>query len=365
MSLRVAMVVPSLRGGGLERMATDLALGLQQRGMTVGVFPVGGLGVYHDELRAAGIEVHDSEERGFRIRGYNRLLIGNLQRFRPDVIHAHSGGWYPAAVARARLRRPVLVFTDHGRYPPEPAGRALIERQLARLTNRIVAVTPSLADYVRQFLRLPQTPAVIANGIDPQRYLPQDGDRQRLRTEWDTSPDAFVFIAVGRLVPIKAHGLIIEALARLDARARLVLVGTGALEHDLRQQAHDLDVASRVRFAGYRADVAACLAAADAWICSSTTEGLPVSLLEAFAAGLPVISTAVGGIPHALGEPPAGILVPSGDGSALAAAMLKLMTDEELRVRLSGLSRARAQHYSLDAMTESYLEVYRHETRSR
>jgi glycosyltransferase involved in cell wall biosynthesis len=358
---RVAIVVPSLRGGGLERMAADLALGLRQHGWEPGLFPVSGLGVFAQELREAGIVVEDCRAGGLRIRGYPGRLISALHRFRPDIVHAHSGGWYPSVVARLRLGIRGLVFTDHGRYPPEPRLRAFIERQLARRTDALVCVTPALAEYVREFLRLDRAPEVIANGIDAKRYQPDPARRAELRREWGAGEQDVIFIAVGRLVEVKNHAMLIDAFARARSAAAaslLVLLGQGALEGQLRQRCRDLGLEDAVRFLGFRQDVAACLGAADVWVNSSTTEALPVSLLEAFAAGRPVIATAVGGIPEALGRPPAGLLVPSNDPTALAGAMVNLMTDEGLRVKLQQLSHERSHHYSLDRMRAEYASLY-------
>lgn len=355
------MIVPSLRGGGLERMAVDLALSLRGHGWEPGVFPIGGLGVFEQELRAAAITVVDCKEPAVRVRGYPRTLIRALRSFAPAVIHAHSGGWYPAVVARMRLRALGLVFTDHGRYPPESRLRSFIERRLATRTDALVAVTPPLAAYVRDFLKLETPPSVIANGIDPARYRIDPDTRTRLRAEWGAAPGDTVFIAVGRLVEVKNHALLIDAFAvarGVQKNSILVILGQGPLEGALRQRARERGVEDRVRFAGFRPDVAACLGAADVWVSSSTTEGLPVSLLEAFAAGRPVIATAVGGIPDALGTPQAGLLVPSEDAGAMAESMVKMMTDEGLRVSFQRLSEQRSRHYSLDAMTAAYAGVY-------
>ncbi|HUF29318.1 MAG TPA: glycosyltransferase family 4 protein, partial [Gemmatimonadaceae bacterium] len=168
--LRVAQVTPSLRGGGLERLVRDLALALPQRGHEAAVFCLRGLGMYADELTAAGIQVYDCQERALRLRGYPAALIRALRDFAPDVIHAHSGTWFAATVAKSRLRSPRLVFTDHGRYPPEPWVRGRIERWCHRRTDGFVAVTSALARYDRKYLDLPEEPRVVLNGIDLAPY---------------------------------------------------------------------------------------------------------------------------------------------------------------------------------------------------
>lgn len=361
--IRLAMVVPSLRGGGLERIVADLALELDPARFRVAVFCVSGLGVFADELRAAGIEVHDCTEAGWRMRGVPIRLLRAIARFRADIIHAHSGTWYPAAVVRWLLRRPRLVFTDHGRYLPEPAGRARVERWCARRSDAVITVSDELADYVTRSLSLGTRPRVVPNGIDLRRFRSTTpSSRADLRREWQAHDDDVVGIAIGRFVPVKNHAGMLEAFARARAaapRLRLVLLGSGALEGSLRERANALGIADRVHFAGFRRDIPACLQAADVFVLPSDSEGLPMSLLEALAAGLPVVATRVGGIAEALGKPACGLLVPPRDVEALAGALAVVGSDRGLRLRLGALAGRRAADFSLEACARRYADVYR------
>jgi len=361
-ALRIAMIGPSLRGGGLERVMLDLSLALAHRGHTVAVFTVAGLGVFARDYQRAGIQIHDCQERGFRLRGYPRRLIRALGEFRADLLHAHSGTWLPTALARVLLRGPRLVFTDHGRYPPEPWGRSLIERWCHRVTERLVCVSGALAEYDRQYLRLADLPLVIPNGIDLAPYQsPRDGVRERLRALWGAGPDDVLALAVGRLEPVKRHDRMIEALGRIGREApalRLVFAGAGTLESALRSLAATCGVEDRVAFLGFRDDIPDCLRAADLWLSASDTEGLPISLLEGLASGLPVLATDVGGVKETLGSPPAGQVVPPSDVEAMAAALLTLATNPDLRRELATRAASRARHYSLDLAVDRYESVY-------
>jgi len=365
--LRVALVCPSLRAGGLEKMVADLALELLERGFEPGVFGLTGLGVYAASLEARGIALFDAKEQGRRLRGIPRPLIRQLRAFRPHVIHAHSGTWYPAAVARLALRSPRLVFTDHGRYLPEPAGRLLVERFLAAITDAVVAVTGSLAQYVRDSLGIEVR--VIPNGIDMARYHAIDpAARGRLRDEWGVGDDEPLLIVVGRFFAVKNHAGVLRAFARLVTdypRAKLVLVGSGPLLDEVRQQAAALALDERVLFTGFRADVPECLSAADIWINASFTEALPVAMLEAMAAGVPIVATAVGGVPETLGDPPAALLAPPGDIAALEAALRRLLDDPALGTANAARARALAQRYTLAAMADGYAALYRNVTQNQ
>lgn len=360
--VRIAMVVPSLRGGGLERVARDLTIGLDSERFEVALFCINGLGLYADELRSLGYEVHDCVESRLRLRGVPLRLMRALRRFRPHLIHAHSGTWYPSAVARALLRRPRLVFTDHGRYLPEPSGRARIERWCARQSDLLFSVSEPLADYMSQFLSLRVRPQVVPNGIALRDFARDDGaGRDRLRREWGFARDHVVGIVVGRFEPVKNHQGLVDALAATGPatdRLRLLFVGTGALEDAVRERAARLGVADRVTFAGFRRDVAGCLHAADFFLMPSQSEGLPLSLLEAMAAGLPVVASDVGGIPGAIGEPPCGLLVPPGDSAGLAAALERIVGDPALRASLRVHALARSVDFSLEACVAHYEAGY-------
>lgn len=360
--LRIAQVTPSLRGGGLERLVHDLALALAGRGHEPAVFCMNGLGTYADELIASGIEVHDCQEGGIRVRGYPGRLIRALRGFAPDVIHAHSGTWLAASVAKSRLREPRLVFTDHGRYPPEPWIRGQIERWCYRRTDGFVAVTSALARYDREYLALSDDPPVVLNGIDLRPYaMNGTGARERLRHEWGVAPAEVLALAIGRFAPVKNYEGMLRAVALARAEApmvRLAILGTGDGEDAARELAVELGIDNAVSFLGFRRDVADCLRAADVFLNASHTEALPVSLLEAMAAGVPTVAPRVGGIPDALGEPPAGVLAPPGETPALAAALARIARDPALRSQLGALARRHAERFSLETFVGNYCAVY-------
>jgi len=357
--LRIAQVVPGLTGGGLERMVTDLSRSLAGRGHHVEVFSVGDPGVYAGRLADAGISTHDCRIRGFHVPGVPWRLARALRSFHGDVLHAHSGVWYPTAISGAAIRVPV-VFTDHGRYPPEAKLTFMVQGFAARLTAQIVTVSPELSQYVRDNLRLGFSPPVVENGIDLSPYRnPDPAVRHRLRTEWGCAGDDVVVTMLGRLEAVKDPVSLIEAVAAAgNARLRVVLVGAGSLEQQLRERVDQLGLSSRASFLGFRQDGADCLMASDILAMPSLTEGLPIALLEALAAGLPIIASAVGGIPAALGTPPAGILTQPRDVAGLTEALRRLTDDETTRRAMGTLARQRATAYTLDRMTDRYEAIY-------
>lgn len=367
--LRVAMVAPCLHDGGLERMVRDLTLELDRSAFTPAVFTVLEPGHYAEDLREAGIAVWDCREPRIRIRGIPLRLIRRLASFEPDVIHAHSGTWFPAAVAKTVLRGPSLLYTEHGRYPPEPWLRSVIEAWCGWRTDLVAAVSGAVADYIADFARLRKAPVVLPNGIDIERFRTTDpSTRRKMRRELGVPDDATLFVSVGRMVEAKNHAVLLEAFRRVRETcpdAHLALIGDGPLEEELRRQAERLALGDHVLFPGFRDDVELCLHASDVFVLPSRTEGMPLALLEALAAGLPTIASDVGGVGEVLGEPPAGLLVPAGRVDELAGAMGEVATSGPLRTRLSERARERSEKFSLAVMTSGYAEVYRELVRER
>jgi glycosyltransferase involved in cell wall biosynthesis len=295
-----------------------------------------------------------------------------------DVVHTHSSkagalGRVSALVgSRAvRIHTPhTYAFSFEGGHGQggEPAGHPGLlrrtEQVLGHITHRHIHVSRAeLEEGVRLGVVRDHRARVVLNGIDPAPFTAPTGG-EAVRAELGIPADVPVVGTVGLLNDAKGHDALLEALPALPGDARLLLVGHGERESDLRAQAERLGVTPRVHFAGWRDDVPACHAAMDVFVLSSRWEGLAYSLLEAMAAGLPCVSTDVNGSREALLDddslPPAGLVVPREDPPALAAALRTLLEDEGLRARLGAAGPERvARRFTVDAMVEATLEVYR------
>lgn len=353
------MVVHGMAGGGLEKAVRDLTLQVHQRGLQPAIFSTAHLGLYFEELGQRGVEVFDCRSEGRRLPGLSRPLHRALKAFEPDIIHSHSGTILPSSISRFLLGRPRMVFTDHGRYP-EPAWVARVERLCLTQIDRYVAVADELADYVKSYLHMPGRPDVIANGIDLSPYhRPPTKSRDTLRAEWGIAPDQVLVMSVGRLMDVKNHSLLLKALAvscKDGPTLRAAMVGDGVLEQPLKAECASLGLNEKVSWLGFRKDVSDCLRAADFFVMSSDSEGLPLVLLEAMAAGLPVVSTRVGAIPRVAGE--GGLTVPVKDPAALAAALTQVASDSSLRQRMGRIARERSAAFSVESMAERYVKLY-------
>lgn len=344
-------------------MSADLALALVARGIRSIVLCLDAAGEQRDRLVAGGVEVVDLGGRRLRDPRYHARVARVLHAMRADAVHTHM--FAPllfTAVPRRLAGIPALVHTEHSlEYLEEkPTYRRLL-RWLARGTTSFVVLGERMRRYYADRIGVPPDRLrVIPNGVVLQAPG-GDGARRDARRELGTG-DGFVVGAVGRLAPEKNLGLLLRAFARATAGtpdARLALIGDGTERAALERLAADLGIAARVVFAGWRRDVPRLLPALDVLALSSHSEGLPLAVLEAMAAGIAVVATAVGDIPDVVRDGETGRLVPAGDEPALAAALDELRRDPERRGSLGRAGRALvAARYSRDAMVNAYVEAY-------
>jgi glycosyltransferase involved in cell wall biosynthesis len=200
---------------------------------------------------------------------------------------------------------------------------------------------------------------VVYNGIDPGP-APSVDDRVRARARLGVPSEPFVIGTVARLDPVKDLGVVIRAMVSVapDAAAILVVIGDGPERAALERTASVCGVAERVIFLGHREDARELLPACDIYVNSSIFEGVSLTILEAMAAGLPVVATAVGGTPEIVG-PETGVLVPARDPDSLARAMLSLMRNPPARETMGRAGRQAVEsRFTLDRMVDDYVRVY-------
>jgi glycosyltransferase involved in cell wall biosynthesis len=259
------------------------------------------------------------------------------------------------------------VHTKHGMNPDTPR-RLWLRRTAGRLAGAHVAVTPALA---RVALKSGDCDGprlhVVPNGVDLTRFKPSRRARAQARLELGIPGDAWVVGTVGRLSPEKAQGLLVDAMAaQLGDRRQLVLVGDGPERAALTARIAATGKARHIHMTGARSDVQNMLAAFDAFALTSRTEGLPLVLLEAMAMGLPVVSTAVGGIPDLVEHRVTGFLLPSGDVARLSRQLAMLANDYTLSRQVGEAGRRQVlARYSLDRMANEYEALYTSLVRQR
>ncbi|MGH9417120.1 MAG: glycosyltransferase [Terriglobales bacterium] len=273
-----------------------------------------------------------------------------LRRERVDLVHAHLSCASRAVAPWARLAGAVMLETPHVREGWRRGWKrsARLDRAAGRLQHGYIAVSEANARYLREDLRLPADKIrIIRNGIDVARFaapLPPERDP---RPAHGIAPGELLLVCAARLEPQKGHSVLLQALAQLPAslfnRLRLVCLGDGSLREALRQQARALGLAERVQWLGFCAQIEHWLAVADIFVLPSFYEGLPLSAMEASAAGCPVVATAVDGTPEVVEHGCNGLLVPAADPPALAQALLRLGEDGAARRALGEAGRQRAR----------------------
>jgi glycosyltransferase involved in cell wall biosynthesis len=355
--MRIVQLVDTLEIGGVERIAVNLALSQRSAGHTPLLYCMFKGGALADEARAAGIPVLEFHKKpGFSV---NMLLALSRQLLRdvPDVLHTHNPGVHHyGAVAAWAARVPVVVNTRHN---PVTSFGHLFEgryyRAVMPLTDRIVFVCEATRRYLVLQQRLSnKKSSVIIHGIDLEPFL------KRPAAPGSASPRVR-FGAVGRMVPEKAHSILIDAFAQVAYRlpeAELRIVGGGPLEAELRERARQKGLAERVRLEGVNHKIADFLRDLDVFVLSSISEGMPLVILEAMAAGLPVVSTRVGGVPEVALEGVVSVLCAPGSADELAAAMYRAATSADL-ARMGREAREMAiAKFGLAQMWRSYETVY-------
>jgi glycosyltransferase involved in cell wall biosynthesis len=286
-----------------------------------------------------------------------------LRELRPDVVHTHHVGalFYTGRAAR-RAGVPLVVHTEHGRYLSERWRMRWVARLGGRHVARFWCVSPTIATEAAAYRIVPRRKIqVVPNGIDLDRFRQQRGDSALVRQALGIPPGAPIIGTISRLCEIKRQDLLIRAFQRVRARradAHLLIVGDGPWMGRLRELVAVLGLGDSVHFAGYQPQPERYLPAMDVFTLSSQSEGMPLTVLEAWAAGVPVVATRVGGLPDLVDDGRTGILVEFDDQDALARSLCDLLADPDLATRLRGAGRAQADLFSLGRMAETYQRHY-------
>jgi glycosyltransferase involved in cell wall biosynthesis len=358
----IAHVLSSFGRGGQERVAADLARLQRAAGHEVHAVSIapGPEGPTAAVFRASGALPETIAKRRRVDPSLPLRLAAHMRRHHVDVVHTHNPHALIYGAPAAWFSGAVVVHSKHG-LNPDRRRRLWLRRAAATLVDAYVAVSPSLAKKALEqgdceSSRL----CVIPNGIDVVRFAPSRDGRRKIREELGIPDGAWVVGTVGRLAPEKDQGLLIDAMGPLLSEGRrLVIVGDGPERGALRARIARIPGGRYVHVLGERDDVDSILAALDAFALTSRTEGLPLVLLEAMATGLPVVSTAVGGIPDLLEHRVTGLLSPAGDRASLTSELATLSTDG-LFSRKMGDAGKREIHtrYSVDRMAREYGALY-------
>jgi glycosyltransferase involved in cell wall biosynthesis len=368
--MKVLHIMTAIDRGGAENHLMELVTHQCGAGFEVSVAYLKGQGYWAPRMRELGAAVHFLD-----LKFYGDLKpVMRLRRLIAeggfDLLHAHL----PPAELYVRLallgmngrRLPMLISKHNDCAFHELPGERLLGRWVARRAWRVVAISQAVHDFmVGPTLGLPPAQVeTIYYGSDPRPYedVPASA-AAALRRQWGAMDDTLVIGFMGRFVPQKDIPTLLRAYAQfaraLPGRSKLVIVGQGPLEAELRRLAEELHIAGDVVWPGFREDVPAVMHAFDVFAITSVHEGFGLVLVEAMAAGKPVVATRAGAIPEVVVDGETGLLTDAGDCAALRLAFEKML-DPALRARCGAAGRTRArQRFTLDRMFAETDALYR------
>ncbi|MGO4524742.1 glycosyltransferase [Microvirga sp. 2MCAF35] len=362
--LDVVLIIDDLGIGGAQRV-----LEVQLRAMLNGPYSVRVINLSKpsaasDRIRAMGIELVEIHQRSLYDVAAWKTLKSIILQWRPKVIHAHLTH---ATIVGAVLSWAVgarFIVTLHSQGPEADGWRSHMKNALERLvlsygSDLIVACGPRVAKM--QYERTGRTPvSIIENRIERSPMWSPDA-RSQVRSSLGYGPRDIIMISVGRLTVAKGFDILIRAFSQVNRScpsAKLLIVGGGDDHDRLVQIIDELGAHHYVQLTGARSDVGKLMAAADAFVLPSLWEGLPMVLLEAMAAGLPVIATDVGDVSTVIKDG-AGILVPPADEEKLAHALTEVASKAELRAALSERGNHLAKKYTdLEGFSQELHSAY-------
>jgi len=362
--MRIIHFVNSLGCGGAENLVLDLSYEMQKQGHQVLIISLSDKIEYQEKLHRYSLEVVTC---GFSGTIYHwpallktqTIIKNTITRFKPDILHSHIF----LSDLFARINKPKhskLITTLHRDEPWWDSSKlkSRIKTKLEGVTarhyvDRFICVSERAKNEAVKALGIATGRCVvIMNGVDIASFSQYQSHRE----------SGHVVIKVARFYPEKSHDLALHAFAevnRIVPNSELWLVGDGPLKNDMEHLAATLQLQQSVKFLGVRQDVAALLAQANIFLLSSSREGLPISLLEAMAASLPVVVTKVGEIPKVVTDGDTGLLVQSGNKDDLVRQLLRLLQDRRLADQIGQAGHLLVQaRYSIEATTKAYLREY-------
>ncbi|HTZ10133.1 MAG TPA: glycosyltransferase [Acidimicrobiales bacterium] len=365
--VRVLVLIKGLGVGGAERLLVDmLAVRDRERFDYEVAYVTAAQGALAGAVEGLGVPVHPLGAGASADVRWTARLRSLLGAGHYDVVHAHLP--YTAAFGRLAAlslgrRRPVLLYTEHSLWSKAAVLTKALNRLTVGLDDGLVVVSEAARQALPPALR--DRARVVVHGIDRTRFaLPADERhalRAAVRSELGAGDDDVVALTVANLRTEKGYDVLVAAAPVALAAApslRFVWVGRGPLQDEVASAAAAPALGGRARFLGPRPDAARLMAAADLFVLPSHQEGLPVALMEAMSAGLPVVATTVGGVPGVVRHEGEGLLVAPGRPDELAAAVARVAGDAELRGRLAAASAARSALFDVRESARAIEAVY-------
>ncbi|MEJ8734542.1 glycosyltransferase [Mediterraneibacter sp. ICN-202921] len=354
--VKVLLLISDLGMGGAENITINIAQYIDQKRFDVKIISMFSEEYCVDKYKAI-IEkykipvIYLNKKPGLDLSIIFKLR-SILKKEKPDVLHTHRYSCVYALLPSIICRVPGRVHTVHNVADKEIPGayRKLMKIAYHFFGVTAVAINEGVKDSIRECYKLAgDVVPIIKNGVDITKFY--SGKKASTLT----------LINVGRFSPQKNHKLLIKCMANIlkeNKNIKLVLIGEGELKNEIEQLVSELKLNENVHFTGNVSNVEEYLAAADIYVMTSDYEGLPLSVIEAMAAGLPIVTTKAGGVVNLVKDGQNGILVDVGDEEAISDAVLNLIKDSEKRQEMGEKSQELAKEYSVERMVEEYEKLY-------
>jgi glycosyltransferase involved in cell wall biosynthesis len=362
--LRVMQITDNLGAGGLEQVVVTLCRTMDRTRFEPSVLCMSFVGELGSRLADADVPVFQIGRRVDRPNYFAYRAVARVLRDeRIDVVHTHNTGpFIDGGLAARRAGVRTLIHTEHGRVFPDKWRYMAAEHVLSHFAHRIVGVSAKTVGDLHRYERIARRKlTMIPNGIELDRYACRI-DRAAKRRELRLPACGPIIGVTARLDEPKGITYLIKAVPRLAERfgdVSVVIAGTGRLREALEDEARQLGVAEHVTFLGLRMDVPQLLQLFDVYVLPSISEGLPMAIIEAMAAGSAIVATDVGGVGSLVRTDDTGLLVPPRRPEALSEAITRLLLDDTLRRRVGRRARDTVYaSYSAATMCRRYERLY-------
>ena len=360
---KILMLIQGLKIGGLENVVYNLSRSIKDSGkFELEICCFDSRGVYWEQLEKKGITIHFLPRKAGTDLVYPFKLASLIRRRKIDIIQAHNyTAWFYGTLA-AFLAKKKIVYTEHDNSHGSSRYVMAVCSILKKMTAKIVTVSEKVRETLSKCGNI-QNAMVIYNGVDQDSFIPvKASEKERRKIQYGFQEEDIILGMVGRIDALKNQECILNALPELKKcglKTKLLFVGDGILKKSLKAKAKKMKLDECVVFLGERHDIPELLSMLDVFLLPSLSEGLPVSVIEAMASGLPIIASRVGGIPELITSESSGILINPNNLDELVNALKLLIGNKEKRVAMGSINRKIAEDkFSLKVMARQYLEVY-------
>jgi glycosyltransferase involved in cell wall biosynthesis len=362
--MNILYLIESSEPGGAESLVVSLANGFRNRGNTcvIGLLEDGWL---NDQLKAGNFETIMLQQNRSYDFPFTRELYSIIRKYNIDIIHAHEFAMNTYGTIIGALARLPVITTIHGQNYYWLKLRRRVAYRMASRLSKMVAVSESLKSFLSESVGIEKSRIItLHNGIEVEKYNVRLDAKQifAIKNELSISDHQQVVATVGMLVPVKDHMMLIDAaykVLRCCPNTVFLVIGDGPLRHKLTDHAKSLGIERNLRFTGFKTCIAEILQIIDVYVCSSISEGLSLSILEAMAARKPVIATNVGGNPEIIVHGENGFLVPQKNAEELSIKIIMTLRDNQLADRLGSNGQQNVQQkFSREQMIDQYKHLY-------